>query len=155
MSWRICSTLRRRAVCLMRVQLRVSIPKKHRGSAANKPWRSLRRNELVGLPHGDTRGWAYPSRSPGAVGCQPPSSNWNNIEYKAAPRCGAFAASEHFTGSKRRRPAVDDLNSMDTVVASRLLSGRPRSLGSGLSHGPAEAPTRLMLVAYIRMRREA
>ena len=35
------------------------------------------------------------------------------------------------------------------LYASRLLSGRPRSLGSGLSHGPAEAPTRLMLVAYI------
>ena len=110
----------------------------------------------MGLPHGDTRGWAYPCRSPGAVECQPPSSNWNNIEYKAAPRCGAFAAREHFTGSKRRRPAVDDLNSMDTVVASRLLSGTTAFAGFGaIVTGPAEAPTRLILACIVRYLIEA
>ena len=90
----------------------------------------------MGLPHGDTRGWAYPSRSPGAVGCQPPSSNWNNIEYKAAPRCGAFAASEHFTGSKRRRPAVDDLNSMDTIVCLTLAKWETAFAGFGAISRP-------------------
>lgn len=40
----------------MRIQLRVSIPRKHRGRSRQRTLEITERNELVGLPHGDTRG---------------------------------------------------------------------------------------------------
>jgi hypothetical protein len=58
------------------------------------------------------------------------------IEYKAAPRCGAFAAREHFTGSKRRRPAVDDLNSMDTGCCLTLVKWETAFAGFGAISRP-------------------